>query len=278
MAYGHKININEMDLEYKYYNKFTAKERYIFKELIFHSSMIYNKVNKYFLEHSYNNKLQPQIVRRLSNNDSDGIYFTTQENGKIVDGIMNDWKSFFAGFKEYKNNPQKFLAKPKRPKCKKVNNKMNNVIFDDHCIIGLRGIKNKDGKKGVIRDNKIWLTLSKFAQKKFKTKYLKINMSNFKFPRNLNKNLSNLQQVRICYDKKRKEYYLAFIYRIKINILRKYNDVMSIDIGQNNLATIVFENSTDRIIEDGKKLKSVQTYINKKISKLQSIEMKRKKN
>ena len=66
MAYGNKMKDNEMNLVYKYYGNFTAKENYIFRQLVFNSSMIYNKVNWYFLKNGFNSKLQLQIVRKQS--------------------------------------------------------------------------------------------------------------------------------------------------------------------------------------------------------------------
>ena len=274
-----KLKDNEMNLVYKYYGNFTAKENYIFRQLIFNSSMIYNKVNWYFLKNGFNDKLQPQIVRKLSYEDQNGKYFTTRECGKIVDGLIDNWKSFFAAIKEYKKNPKKFTGKPRRPKCQKVRDKMNEVIFDDKTISGLIGVKNnKKNPKGVIRNNKISFTLSKKAKRKFKMKNLEVNLSNFKFPRGLNENLSNLQQVRICYDKKNERFYLAFIYRIKVSeIDTNNNDIMAIDLGQNNLITGVFNKSSYRFILDGKELKSKIAYVNSRISRLQSKEMKKSK-
>ena len=267
MAYGNKMKDNEMNLVYKYYGNFTAKENYMFRQLIFNSTMIYNKVNWYFLKNGFNNKLQPQIVRYLTNNDEHGKCFIQQECAKIVDSVINDWKSFFAAIKEYKKNPKKFTGKPRRPKCQKVKEKMNEVIFDKNTI-SLKDIKN----------NKISFSLSKKAKRKFKMKRLEVNLSNFKFPKGLNRNLSNLQQVRICYDKKIERFYLAFIYRIEVSVLdTTNNDIMAIDLGQNNLITGVFNKSSYRFILDGKELKSKIAYVNNRISKLQSKEMKKSK-
>ena len=279
MAYGNKMKDNEMNLVYKYYGNFTAKENYIFRQLVFNSTMIYNKVNWYFLKNGFNSKLQPQIVRKLSYEDQNGKYFTTQECAKIVDGLIDNWKSFFAAIKEYKKNPKKFTGKPRRPKCQKIKDKMNEVIFDAGTISGLVGAKNnKKNAKGVINDNKISLTLSKKARRKFKIKRLEVSVSNFKFPKGLNKNLSNLQQIRIHYDKKIERFYLAFIYRIEVSILNKNNnDIMAIDLGQNNLITGVFNKSSYRFILDGKELKSKIAYINSRMSTLQSKEMKKLK-
>ena len=71
MSYS-KIKDNEMSLVYKYYGNFTAKENYMFKQLVFNSSIIYNKVNWYFLKNGFDSKLQSQIVRYLTNNDEHG--------------------------------------------------------------------------------------------------------------------------------------------------------------------------------------------------------------
>ena len=279
MAYGNKMKDNEINLVYKYYSNFTAKENYIFRQLVFNSSMIYNKVNWYFLHHKFNSKLQPQIVRKLSYEDQNGKYFTTQECGKIVDGLINDWKSFFAARDEYRKNPKKFTGKPRRPKCRKIKDKMNEVIFDAATVIGLAAIKNnKKNPKGVIRNNKISFSLSKKAKRKFKMKNLEVNLSNFKFPKGLNENLSNLQQVRICYDKKNKRFYLAFIYRVEVSeIDTNKNDIMAIDLGQNNLITGVFNESPYRFILDGKELKSKIAYVNSRMARLYSKEMKKSK-
>ncbi len=280
MAYGHKMKDNEINLVYKYYGNFTAKENYMFRQLIFNSSMIYNKVNWYFLNHKFNSKLQPQIVRYLTKYDEHGKYFTSQECGKIVDGVINDWKSFFAADKEYKKNPKKFTGKPRRPKCQKVKDKMNEVIFDQNTITGLLDAKNnRKNPKKVITNNKISLTLSKKAKRKFKMKRLEAGVSNFKFPKGLNENLSNLQQIRICYDKKNKRFYLAFIYRVEVSKIdtTTNNDIMAIDLGQNNLITGVFNKSPYRFILDGKELKSKIAYVNSRIARLQSKEMKKLK-
>ena len=128
MAYGNKMKDNEMNLVYKYYGNFTAKENYIFRQLVFNSSMIYNKVNWYFLHHKFNSKLQPKIVKYLTKYDEHGKYFNQRECGQIIDGLIDNWKAFFAASKEYKKNPKKFTGKPRRPKCKKVKDKIIQIF------------------------------------------------------------------------------------------------------------------------------------------------------
>ena len=278
-----KMPSNEMNLIYKFYGHFTAKENYVFSQLIFHSSMVYNKVNWYFLTHKFSRKLQPKIVRALANNDPDGMFFNQQENGKIVDALLDDWKAFFESHDSWKRDKSKFNGKPKRPRCKKVKDKMNEVVFDARTIRRLDVVKkgklSEDGR-GVITDNKISFALSNTARTKLniKTNDLEVNLSNFKFPKGLNEDLSNLQQVRICYDERRKAHYLAFIYRVKMKSSKEdNNEIMAIDLGQNNLATIVFNDSKDRFIIDGKELKSKIAYVNSRIDRLQSKEMRKTK-
>lgn len=265
-------------MEYKYYGHFTTKEKHIFKELIFHSSMIYNKVNWYFLNHKFDAKMQPNIVRYLCNHDEDGKYFSQRQCGEIVENLINNWVAFFEAHKEWKKNPRRFTGKPKRPRCHKTSEKMNSIVFGIKTISGLDGVKNGRNGKGVIRNNKIYLSLSKKSKIKFKAEWLEVNLFNFKFPIGLEKSLINLQQIRLSYDKKQKRYYLAFVYRAKKNNLAVDSfDTMAIDFGQNNFATVVFDYSKDRYILDGKELKSKIAYINGKISKYQSKEMKKLK-
>jgi len=52
------------------------------------------------------------------------------------------------------------------------------------------------------------------------------------------------------------------------------NNVMSIDLGLDNLATLVFKNNTDSYIINGKTIKSKNKYYNQQINHLQSIRMK----
>ena len=46
MAYGNKMKDNEMNLVYKYYGNFTAKENYMFRQLVF-NSFIYQRMMKF---------------------------------------------------------------------------------------------------------------------------------------------------------------------------------------------------------------------------------------
>ena len=68
-------------------------------------------------------------------------------------------------------------------------------------------------------------------------------------------------------DKIQKAWYLIIIYN-KNEVETTSTNVMSIDIGLDNLATITFKDGINQYIYCGKKLKSVNSYINKRISYL----------
>jgi len=52
------------------------------------------------------------------------------------------------------------------------------------------------------------------------------------------------------------------------------NNIMAIDLGLNNLATLTFKDNVDNYIINGKSIKSKNSYFNKEITKLQAVRMK----
>ena len=114
-------------------------------------------------------------------------------------------------------------------------------------------------------------------QNKYGIKSLNFDMKNVKIPSKigLKSDFSNIQQIRLVFDKKLKVWYFILIYEVEEKIPFPYLDTMAIDLGLNNLATIVFNRSKETYIIDGKVLKCKQSYYNKKISIMTSKEMKR---
>ena len=76
----------------------------------------------------------------------------------------------------------------------------------------------------------------------------------------------------IAWDKVQKCWYLIVIYK-KEELENNKTNVGSIDLGLDNIATLTFKDGLNQYIFCGKKLKSVNSYTNKKIAHLQSIEM-----
>src|SRR6056297_3459532 len=86
--------------------------------------------------------------------------------------------------------------------------------------------------------------------------------------------LDNLQQIRIKRDNLSDSWYLLVIYKIKPKNKAKGNNIMAIDLGLNNLATLTFKDNTDNYIINGRPIKSKNSYFNKEITKFQAIRMR----
>ena len=86
----------------------------------------------------------------------------------------------------------------------------------------------------------------------------------------------NIKQIWIIPKNKGNYFEIQYVYEIikKINLKKKNTNLLSIDLGINNLCTCVSYKENDKnkfksFILDGKKLKSVNQFYNKQISKLQ---------
>ena len=86
---------------------------------------------------------------------------------------------------------------------------------------------------------------------------------------------NDLRQIRIVRDTKINAWKIKLIYAISPEILpQKFKNVMSIDIGLNNLCAITFRYGNQTYIINGRPLKSYNHYANYRISEIQSSLMK----
>ena len=170
--------------------------------------------------------------------------------------LEKNWKSYFASIKDYKKNPNKYKGEPKPPKFKNHTNKKNEVIFTE---AGIR-----------VKNNILMLSLSKAMQEKFQVKSLNFSIDTEKLP----VNFEALQQIKIKWDNSIKQWYLILIYNKEEENKVTGNNIMSIDLGRDNLATLTFLEDTESYLIDGKILKSKISYYNKEIARLNSIAMK----
>lgn len=81
--------------------------------------------------------------------------------------------------------------------------------------------------------------------------------------------VENPQQVRII--PKKWFYVIEVVYEVKENAIKQNQRVASIDLGLNNLATVVTNDGDNPILISGKKLKSINQYYNKMTSKKKSL-------
>ena len=252
---------------FKLYYDFNKTQLKIIEELSYHTTKLYNIVNYDIRSFGY---AFYKVNAKNYENNLHSQYLASHNYQQCLKVLEQNWKSFFEAIKEWKINPKKFNGKPRRPKFKHIKKNKNEVIFTKNLIQGARSGK-------VLKNGNLRLTLSKKMQNKYGVKSLNFNMKNVKIPSSigLNKDFFNIQQIRFAFDKKLKVWYFIFIYETEEQIPFPYLDTMAIDLGLNNLATIVFNRSKQTYIIDGKVLKCKQSYYNKKISIMQSKEMKR---
>ncbi|HIE00424.1 MAG TPA: transposase [Thiotrichaceae bacterium] len=161
-----------------------------------------------------------------------------QSSQQVLRLVEKNWKSFLKANQEYKKNPDKFKGRPLLPKYKDKEKGLNIVIFT-----------NQQCK---LRDNQIH-----FPKKA-------------RLPE-LNTTVNNLQQVRII--PKYQHFVIEVVYKKEVsNDKLSHDNVLGIDLGLNNLATLV-SNQPDinPMLINGKPLKSINQYFNKKKAKLMSF-------
>ena len=255
---------------FKLYYDFNKTQLKIIEELSYHTTKLYNIAN--YNMRSFNHKSYKVNGKNYKSNFH-SQYLASHNFQQCLKLLEQNWKSYSAARDEYEKHPEKFTGKPEQPGFKHTEKNKNEVIFTKNLIQGARYGKT-------LKDGNLRLTLSTKMQNKYGIKSLNFNMKNVKIPNKigLKSDLSNIQQIRLTFDKKLKVWYFIFIYEVEEKIPFPYLDTMAIDLGLNNLATIVFNRSKATYIIDGKVLKCKQSYYNKKISIMVSKEMKRLKN
>ncbi|KEI12906.1 transposase [Clostridium novyi B str. ATCC 27606] len=158
----------------------------------------------------------------------------SQQTLKLLD---KNWISFFESIKDWSKHKEKYNGRPKLPNYKNKNGKNILVFTNQNC-------KQKEG----------YIQFPKCFNK-------------YELKTNIN---AKLQQVRIL--PRNKHYVIEVIYKIekkeKLNDNGKY---ISIDVGLDNFATVVNNIGLKPIIINGKGLKSINKYYNKKLSYYKEI-------
>ena len=242
-----------MKLSFKYKPKMNNKTIVIIEELSFHTTKLYNSANYNCRENKFTNYV---TMNTLYSDNWHKQFLHSHTYQHCLKVLEQNWKSFFAAIKDYSKHPEKYKAAPQPPKYKNKKNK-NEIIYTNLAIR--------------VRDNTLMLSLSKAMQDKFKVKSLNFNLSD-KIKSLVN--LDSIQQIKIQWDSILKEWSLIIIYNQPTASLQTGSNIMSIDLGLDNLATMTFSESNDCYIVNGKPLKSVNSYYNKEIAALQSIRMK----
>lgn len=155
----------------------------------------------------------------------------------VIQSLCSNWKGYYKAIKDYRKNTNKYLGKPEPP-------------------------KYLDKNKG-----RYWIVLTK---QNMKVKEGRLYLPKIFEDIVVKTDKENIQQIRLKVTETRKTV-VEIIYRVKeVQEKQDNGKVMSIDLGLNNLATLTFNTEATPLIINGRPLKSINQYYNKKLAKLRS--------
>ncbi len=219
------------------------------------SKNLFNQANYLIYQELLHNKkwLRYTELNHQLKNSNNYRLLKAQTSQQILKVVDKNWTSFFKTIKDWRRNSDKYSGKPNPPRYKPK---------DGHFLLIFTNQNSK------IQGKLIILTMSKA----FKSKH-----PNFKNPIKLNIpkhhtrniNFGEYQQIRIL---PRKNYYeIEVIYNTSIlNPDLDYNSYLGIDLGLNNLVTMIENENKRPLIISGKILKSINQEWNKNKAKLSS--------
>lgn len=208
----------------------------------FHSKNLYNEANY---------KIRQKFIK-------DGEYipykdmnfeFKTHENYKLTFSqpanctlrvLDKNWKSYFRAIKDWKNNPSKYLDMPKLPKYLKKDGRFPWMIPNNQLVY--------DYEKGMV--------------------YIRNRLLNdYEWKCRC---LGRIIQVRFI--PKGSCYVMEIVYETEIPDAKvESNRITSIDLGVDNLVTMTNNIGLNPIIINGKGIKSINQYYNKRLAKEKSL-------
>ena len=221
----------------------------MFCEFTHQSKNLYNHANylvrKEFVESG--KWIRYQQLDKLLKQDVEYSDYTNMPTAQAAQQTLRlldaNWKSFFKSVKDWSKNKDKYSGRPKLPKYKPKDGQMVLVTTNQ-----------KEKKKGDL------LTFPKSFHG-FTIKPRCVTLDNFE----------KLNQVRIV--PQNQIFCVEIVYSITIDDTPLHDNgrKMSIDLGLDNLATIVTNIGLQPIIVNGKGLKSTNQYFNKKKAHYQRI-------
>jgi putative transposase len=166
---------------------------------------------------------------------------SAQQTLRILDKA---WKSFFISIKDYNKYPSKYLGKPKIPK-----------------------YKDKNGRYICVLNN---------CQSQIKNEYLYFAFKRLKPYNNLFKTSIRGKHMQTRIVPKGSCYVLEIVYEIEVTGMTvESKNIIGIDLGLNNFATLTNNVGALPIVINGKGIKSYNQYWNKEIAEIKSDLKKR---
>lgn len=212
----------------------------IVDQYCFYSKNVYNQANYIMRQEFINNgnKIGAYEAQKLMQNMDCYKECGSQAAQKTIQLVDKMWKSYFKAIKDWKKNPSKYLGMPKLPKYLPKDGRQVFMLKNIQCSLNDRqfriAFKPFDG-----------YTVNTHAEGK-------------------------LMQCRFV--PKADYYVMEIVYKIEVpeteNIVSER--IAAIDLGVDNLMTITTNCDVSPIIINGKPLKSINQYYNKKISEMRS--------
>lgn len=166
-----------------------------------------------------------------------------QSAQQILRLLDTNWKSFFKAIKDWSKNKDKYLGKPKLPKYKPKDGRMVLVVTNQQ-------VKQKGNRLRFPKSFDGFTVTSRC-----------VTLPNFE----------KVNQVRII--PRNQMCCVEIVYSIFVDdtVLQDNRRIMSIDLSLDNLATVVTNTGLQPMIVNGKGLKSINQYYNKRKAYYQSI-------
>ncbi|MBD5589135.1 RNA-guided endonuclease TnpB family protein [Clostridium botulinum] len=211
-------------------------------ELCFKSKNLYNYANYIQRQNFIKNKKIIKYVdfSKMLNKSEPFKDLGSNSSQMILKLLEKNWKSFFVAIKDWSKNPSKYLGKPKLPK-----------------------YKNKNGRYICILTN---------MQSQIKDGYLYFAFKPLKPFNNLIKTKVKDKHMQTRIIPKGGCYILEIVYQKEIEEKQiESKNIIGIDLGLNNFATISNNIGLKPIVINGKGIKSYNQYWNKQIAKYKSL-------
>lgn len=208
----------------------------------FHSKNLYNEAN-YEIRHEFikNGHYISYYDMNKEYKTHDNYKLTFSQPANCTLRLLDkNWKSYFRAIKDWEKNPSKYLGMPKIPKYLKKDGRFLWMIPNNHC--------HYNYVKGTVHiGNRM------------------INDYEWKC-----RCLGRLIQVRFI--PRGSCYVMEIVYETEIPDVRTENSrIAAIDLGVDNLATITNNIGLNPIIINGKGIKSINQYYNKRFAKEKSL-------
>lgn len=208
----------------------------------FHSKNLYNEANYVIRQEFIKNRnyiSYYDMNREFKTHENYKLNFSQPSNCtlRLLD---KNWKSYFRAIKDWKKNPSKYLGKPKLPKYLKKNGRFLWMIPNNQC--------HYNYEKGTVHiSNRL--------------------VNNYEWKCRC---LGRLIQVRFI--PRGSCYVMEIVYEIELpEINRKSKNIAAIDLGVDNLVTMTNNIGLNPIIINGKGIKSINQYYNKRLAKEKSL-------